>query len=263
MPWIDSIHGILLSFADCCLSRAPGPGLHLAKWLRRVVAEPVEDVREREVRPRAGPALPGEAGALDRGAERRRREVEEVLARLVVVPARAEDARLVPADVRRHQVQEAARHEQPLDLAERRDRVGEVFDRVVERDHVEAARRKPQLLEEARVHDRAASARARRGVAGYFRAVGAEERARRAGAEGAAVRELVRERDARHGHRRGDGGPGPRGDAHGCTVGVIVAPGVPRSGTSSVSSSWMRSSTTLYATLQKAMRNATVAMTLP
>src|SRR5919204_4634972 len=193
MPWIDSIHGILLSFADQCLSRAPGPGLHLADMqvegegaeaqlaperlqraerLRRVVAEPVEDVREREVRPRAGPALPGEAGALDRGAERRRREVEEVLARLVVVPARAEDARLVPADVRRHQVQEAARHEQPLDLAERRDRVGEVFDRVVQRDHVEPARRKAQLLEEARVHDRAASARARRGVAGDLHALG-------------------------------------------------------------------------------------------
>src|SRR5438132_9428023 len=94
---------------------ACGPGFHLADrdleriWpepeqtteplkgrerRRRVVAHAVEAVREREVGRRALPALPPEAGGFERGAKRLRCEVEEVLARLVVIPKAAEDSRL-------------------------------------------------------------------------------------------------------------------------------------------------------------------------
>ena len=89
-----------------------------------------------------------------------------MLARLVVVPVPAQQARLHAADVRRDQVQEAARHEEAPRRRERRDRVREVLDRVVERDDVEARRGKVQLLEAARGDAQPSGARALRGERG-------------------------------------------------------------------------------------------------
>src|SRR5919201_5220095 len=108
------------------------------------------------------PAVPGQTRGLERGAQRPRREVEEVLARLVVVPEPAEEPRLHAPDVRGDEVNDPARHEQAAHRGERRDRIGEVLDRVVERDHVEARLGQVQLLEPARGHAEPALARALR-----------------------------------------------------------------------------------------------------
>src|SRR5438309_1079815 len=86
--------------ADRDLERVRTESEHAAEPLegrersRCVVAHAVEAVREREVRRRALPALPPEAGGFERGAKRLRCEVEEVLARLVVIPKAAEESRL-------------------------------------------------------------------------------------------------------------------------------------------------------------------------
>src|SRR5207245_6819949 len=99
---------------------AAGPGLHLADrdaeriWTKAqhpaeplegserrgcVVAHAVEAVCEGQVRGRTPPPLPAKPRGLERGAERLRREVEEMLAGLVVVPEPSEKARLQAADI--------------------------------------------------------------------------------------------------------------------------------------------------------------------
>src|SRR6266513_3092782 len=81
-----------------------------------------------------------------------------MLARLVVVPEPAEQTRLQSADVRRDQMDDAARNKKPPEGGERRDRIDQVLDRVVERDGVEARRRKIEAFEAAGSHAQAASA---------------------------------------------------------------------------------------------------------
>src|SRR2546425_8402723 len=98
------------------------------------------------------PAVPAQTRGFERGAKRARREVEEVLARLVVVPEPSEETRLQTAHVRRDQVNDAARNEEAAHGGKRCDRIGEVLDAVVERDDVEARRRKSELLEATRGH---------------------------------------------------------------------------------------------------------------
>src|SRR5438093_13491984 len=81
-----------------------------------------------------------------------------MLAWLVVVPEGAEESRLQSADVRRDQVNDAARHEQAAYGGKRGDRIGEVLDRVVERDDVKTGRGKIELFEATRCHAQAALA---------------------------------------------------------------------------------------------------------
>src|SRR5207249_4693781 len=113
----------------------------------RVVAQAVEDVREREIRRRAVPACPPQAGPLERRAQCVGGEVEEVLARLEVVPEAAERARLQAAYVRGNDVNEATRHEESTDGGERRNWIGHVLDRVVQRDDVEARGGKVEIFD--------------------------------------------------------------------------------------------------------------------
>ena len=86
--------------ADRDLERVRTEPQHAAEPLegrersRRVVAHAVEAIGEREVRRRALPAFIPEARSFERGAKRSRCEVEEVLARLVVIPKAAEESRL-------------------------------------------------------------------------------------------------------------------------------------------------------------------------
>ena len=89
-----------------------------------------------------------------------------MLAWLVVVPEGAEESRLQSADVRRDQVNDAARHEQAAYGGKRGDRIGEVLDRVVKRDDVEACRRKSELFEATRRHAQSAGASLLRGERG-------------------------------------------------------------------------------------------------
>ena len=77
-----------------------------------------------------------------------------------------EEPRLEPADVRRDEMDEAARDQKTPDRGERRDRIGEVFDGVVERDHVEGRLRQVELLEPARRDAKPALARPLRGERG-------------------------------------------------------------------------------------------------
>src|SRR5439155_8519796 len=135
---------------------------------RRVVAHAVEAVGERQIGSRPLPALPAQTRGFERSPKRPRSEVEEVLARLVVVPEPAERSRLQSADVRRDEVHDAAGNEQAPHRGERGDRIGEVLDRVVERDDVETGRRKSELLETARGHAQAASASLLGREAGYL-----------------------------------------------------------------------------------------------
>src|SRR5438874_8048506 len=251
---------------------------------------------------------------------------------------------------------DSAWHQQTSHGRERRDRIGEVLDRVVQRDRIEARRRKIEILEAARGHTKTAVARALRGERGDLdaldvptrglrleeevaeratdveetaattvapldrldavaegapvhvgveevvgvaalgvvgrvvvgvvdrgrgersrvladepaarafddeRAVDLEERARDSvGAERARVGDLGRARRSAN-ERVGDADPEVRKRAHDGTVASAAASFDPCSGEASSGSPLMRSRTTLYAKPQKAMRKATVAMTLP
>src|SRR2546430_6996231 len=75
-----------------------------------------------------------------------------MLTRLVVVPEASEDARLQATDVWSHQMDHATGDEEPAGRAESRDRIGEVLDGVVERDHVEARLGQIELFEPPRGH---------------------------------------------------------------------------------------------------------------
>src|SRR2546426_5849019 len=136
----------------------PAQPLEEGEGRRRVVAQTVEAIGEREVRGRAPPPVPAQTSRLERGAQGARREVEEVLAGLVVVPEAAEKTRLQPTHIRRDQVNDAARNEQPPNRGKRGNWIGEVLDAVVERDDVKAGHRKIQVLETTRAHAQSARA---------------------------------------------------------------------------------------------------------
>src|SRR5205814_1535516 len=94
----------------------------------------------------------------ERGTKRPGSEIEEVLTWLVVVPEPAEHSGLQSADVRCDQVNDPAEHQKTSHGREGRDRIGEVLDRVVQRDDVEARRRKSELFEATGCHAQAAGA---------------------------------------------------------------------------------------------------------
>src|SRR2546428_4376071 len=131
-------------------ARQPPEPLEEGERRGRVVAHAVEAVGEGQVRGRALPAVPAKTGGLERRAQGPWREVEEMLARLVVVPKPSEQARLQATDIGRDQMHDAAGDEEPAYRGERRDWIGEVLDGVVERDHIEARLRQVQLFEPTR-----------------------------------------------------------------------------------------------------------------
>src|SRR5207244_6516439 len=84
---------------------------------------------------------------LERRAQGAWREIEEMLARLVVVPETSEETRLQAAHVRCDHMNDASGDEETAHRGKRRDRIGEVLHGVVQRDDGDARLRQVELLE--------------------------------------------------------------------------------------------------------------------